>query len=107
MSKDSTSIYKILRTLQRWRGREDFEVELISAKQLKMEYADWEQLMIELQDSGYIKGIVYTQALSDIFPHICGPIKPRITMLGIEYLEENSLMKKAADTLKMIGEFIP
>lgn len=107
MGKDFTVIYKILRTLQKWRGREDFEVELISAKKMKMEYADWEQLMIELQDAGYIKGLVYTQTLSDMFPHICEPIKPRITMQGIEYLEENGFMKKAADTLKAIGEFIP
>ena len=107
MSKDFTVIYKILKTLQKWRGREDFEVELISAKRMKMEYADWEQLMIELQDAGYIKGLVYTQTLSDMFPHICEPIRPRITMRGIEYLEDNSFMKKAADALKVVGEFIP
>ena len=63
--------------------------------------------MIELQDSGYIKGLVYTQTLSDMFPHICEPIKPRITIRGIEYLEDNSFMKKAADALKAVGELIP
>lgn len=107
MSKDFTVIYKILKTLQKWRGREDFEVELISAKQMKMEYADWEQLMIELQDAGYIKGLACTQDLSDKFPHICEPIRVRIAMRGLEYMEENSFMKKAADALKAVGEFIP
>lgn len=29
MNKDFTVIYKILKTLQKWRGRENFEVELI------------------------------------------------------------------------------
>lgn len=107
MSKDFTVIYKILRTLQKWRGRENFEVELISAKAMKMEYEDWEQLMIELQEDGYIKGLVYSQCLTDMFPHIAEPIRPRITMKGIDFLNENEWMKKAAKALKSIGEFIP
>lgn len=107
MGKDFTVIYKILKTLQKWRGRENFSVKLISAGKMKMEFPDWEQLMIELQRSGYIDGIVYTQTLSDMFPHIVEPVTPRITMRGMEYLEENSLMKKAEEKLKLIGEFIP
>ena len=100
VSKDFTVIYKILRTLQKWRGRESFEVELISAKAMKMEYEDWEQLMIELQEDGYIKGLVYSQGLTDMFPHISEPICPEITIKGLEYLEENKFMRKAANMLK-------
>lgn len=107
MSKDFTAIYKILKTLQKWRGREDFSNELISAKAVGLSYESWEQLIIELQASGYINGITYTQSLTDKFPHITEPISPRITLTGIEFLEENSLMKKAASALKMIGEIIP
>lgn len=106
MGKDFKSIYKILRTLQKWRGREDFEVKLISADALKLEFVDWEQLMIELQESGYIKGLVYTQTMSDMFPHIVEPIHPRISLKGIEFLEENSLMRKAAEVLKLAGDIL-
>lgn len=107
MGKDYQTIYKILRTLQKWRGRESFDLSLISAKQMKLEHPDWEQLMIELQEGGYIKGLVYSQGLTDKFPHISEPITPRITMEGIAFLEENSRMAKAAEVLKTIGEFIP
>lgn len=107
MGKDYKTIYKILRTLQKWRGRESFDIALISAKQMKMEYEDWEQLMIELQESGYIKGLVYSQSLTDKFPHIAEPVTPRITLEGIAFLEENSRMAKAAEALKVIGEYIP
>lgn len=104
---DFKAIYKILRTLQKWRGREDFEPELISAKRLKMEYEDWEQLMIELQEGGYIKGLVYTKTLTDKWPHIAEPIEPRITLDGISFLQNNSDIQKAIEALKLVGEFIP
>jgi len=107
MGKDFTTICKILKTLQKYRGREDFEIELISANAMKMKFEGWEQLLIELQANGYIDGVVFTQTMSDKFPHIVEPIRPRITMRGIEFLEENGTMKKAANALKMIGEFIP
>ena len=107
MGKDYQTIYKILRTLQKWRGRENFDVALVSAKQMKMDYPDREQLMIELQEGGYIKGLVYSQGLTDQFPHLAEPITPRITLEGIAFLEENSRMAKAAEALKTIGEFIP
>lgn len=104
---DTMIICRILKTLQKWRGREDFEPELIAAGRMGLEYASWEQLIIELQRAGYIDGVVYVQTLSDKFPHIVEPLQPRITLKGIEYLEENSAMKRAADALRMIGEFIP
>lgn len=107
MGKDFKVIYKILKTLQKWRGREDFTNELISAKAVGLSYESWEQLIIELQKNGYIDGVIYTQSLTDKFPHIVEPITPRITLKGIEFLEENNLMKKAESALKMIGEFIP
>lgn len=107
MSKDFKAIYKILKTLQKWKGREDFSNELISAKSVGLSYESWEQLIIELQENGYINGVVYSQSITDKFPHLAEPITPRITLKGIEFLEENSLMKKAETALKMIGEFIP
>ncbi len=103
--KDNRIIYKILKTLDRFQGSEGFENELISAKQLKIPFEKWEQIVIQLQKSGYIEGIVYMQTLSDRFPHIAEPIKPNITIKGMEYLENNSTMNKAKEELKLIGEF--
>lgn len=100
------AIYKILRLLDRNNGREDFSYESISAKAVGMSYERWEQLMIELQLNGFIRGLVVDQTLSDKFPHIVEPIRPAITLKGMEYLSENSAMGKAKEALKMIGEIL-
>lgn len=100
------AIYKILKLLDKHKGDEDFDYELISAKAMKMKVSDWEQIMIELQMNGFIRGLVYTQDLTNKFPHIVEPIHPQITLKGMEYLANNNFMKKAADALKMVGEFI-
>lgn len=64
------SIYRILATLLKYAGREDFDNQLISAEKLKMSYSEWEQLMILLQKKGYVDGVIYMQTLSDRFPKV-------------------------------------
>lgn len=39
--------------------------------------------------------------------HIAEPIAPRITLKGMEYLSENTFMKKAANLVKGIKDTIP
>lgn len=99
-------IYKILRTLEKNMGNEDFEIKAISAEMLKISYERWEQLLIMLYDAGYINGIVVGQAVEDKFRHVVEPINPSITLKGLEYLSENSFMSKAKEALKMVGEII-
>ena len=42
---NSQVIYKILRLLDKYKGDESFDYELISASALKMKYAEWELLI--------------------------------------------------------------
>lgn len=107
MGKNFEVIYKILRHLDRFNGDDEISMEAISAKTLGIAEAKWEQILIELQINGYIRGLVYTQTMGDVFPHIVEPIRPRITLKGMEYLEENSFMKKAAGFLKGIKDITP
>lgn len=100
------TIYKILKQLDKYKGREDFDTALISAQAMGIEFAEWEQLVIALQKSGYIEGIIFTKTLSDKFHHIAEPIYPNITLKGMEYLAENSFMAKARDALKMVGDIV-
>ncbi len=100
-------IYKILRLLDKHKGDESFDYELISASAMKISFAEWEQLLIELQANGYIRGLTYTQTLSDKFPHLAEPIRPQITLAGMEFLAENGMMAKAKKALDMIGDIIP
>ncbi len=93
-------IYQILKTLDRHKGDEDFDDRAISSDTLKVPYAAWEQLMIELQRNGYVDGVVVSQTIEDKFPHIVEPIHPRITLKGMEYLVDNGMMKKIAGVIK-------
>ena len=99
-------IYKILKNLEKNMGNEEFEIESISAQQLKISYEQWEQLLIMLYDAGYITGIVVSQDMEEKFKHIIEPINPSITLRGMEYLASNSFMAKAKEALKMVGEII-
>lgn len=103
---ETKSIYRILAALAKYAGREDFDNRLISAEKLKLSYAEWEQLMILLQKKGYVEGVLYTQTLSDRFPKITDISRVSITLDGIEYVEENSTMKKIGEALKMAGEIL-
>ena len=93
-------IYRILKYLEASLDCEEFDVEAISPFRLDVTRERWEQILIMMQDNGYIKGIVATKNLGDMKRHIAEPICPEITIVGLEYLEENKLMRKAANMLK-------
>lgn len=99
-------IYKILKELEKSMGDEDFSEAEISAEKCKITYPRWEQLLIMMQDEGYIKGIATSKTTNEKYRHIARPFNPQITIKGLEYLEENSLMAKAKEALKMAGEII-
>lgn len=99
-------MYKILKMLEKNMGNEDFDIALISAEKLKISFGKWEQLLILMQDDGYIKGLVLSSDLSKVYRHIVEPIKPQITIKGLEYLAENAFMAKAKEALRMAGEIL-
>lgn len=100
-------IYRILKYLESVLDCVETDKAPISHQRLNVTYERWEQLMIMLQANGYVEGLVYTQTLDDDKPHLTEPIKPRITMKGLEYLSENNMMHKAARMLKGIKDSIP
>lgn len=93
-------IYRILRYLEQALDYEELDPSPISHTALGITHERWEQLLIMLQDSGYINGIVYVRTLSSDRAHITEPIRPNITLKGLEYLVDNSMMKKTGDLLK-------
>lgn len=102
-----TCIYKILKTLEKAMDYEEFDNSVISHERLNISYQRWEKIMIMLSQSGYLTGVVYDQTLSDYSPHLEKPIAPVITLKGLEYLSDNTLMKKAAKIAKGIKETVP
>lgn len=99
-------IYKILKELEKSMGNENFQIENISSEKLKIPFEKWEQLLILMQDEGYIKGLVLTNEIGQMYKHIAEPKKPQITLKGLEYLADNSLMSKAKEAFKLAGEII-
>lgn len=99
-------IYKILRTLEKNMGNEQFSVSSISAEKMGIPFNRWEQLMIMMQDEGYIRGIVFSRSIEDRYRHISEPIFPEITIKGLEYISQNTFMAKAKELLKLTGEII-
>lgn len=100
-------IYKILKALEKAMDYDEFDVDQISHTRLNISYQRWEKILIMLANSGYIDGIIFDQCSGDYSPHIEQPIRPAITLKGLEYLSDNTLMKKAANIAKGIKEMVP
>ncbi len=100
-------IYKILKHLESSMDFESVDINPISHTRLNISRIRWEEILIMLYKSGYITGIVADQTYSDYSPRIVEPITPRITLNGLEYLQENSMMKKAYKAIKGIKDIAP
>ena len=79
---------KILQILDDNAGNEDFDFDEISAETIGISETKWEQVLISLQESGYIKGLTVVKLLGEKFSHIRGGVYPNITLEGMEYLAE-------------------
>ena len=98
-------IYKILKHLEKSLDFEEPDHTPIEAESLKITEPKWARLMKMLVDDGYIKGVLVANYPEMSYP-LVKLVNPTITLKGIEYLKENSLMKKASDLAKGIAEII-
>lgn len=98
-------IYRILRILEKAMDCEEFDRHMISAEALGLSEARRTAILKMLAENGYVQGL-------DISKGLQGDVtismrRPEITLKGLEYLEENSLMKKAAALAKGIKDIVP
>ena len=98
---DFRIIYKILRILQKSMDLEEFDKSRISAEILGLSIPKWNRIMAMLLNEGYISGGETWNAMDCGYPKVA-LTRPELTLKGLEYLEENSLMRKAADLAKGI-----
>lgn len=83
----------------------EFDIHLISAEKLGISQERWCRYMEMMADVGYIKGI-------EMYVDITGELNVdakdmRITLKGLEYLQENSIMQRMYNAAKGIKEVIP
>lgn len=106
MLEDFRTIYRILSILQKSLDFEAIDVQRLSADNLAITEPKRKALLDMLLKNGYIEGFQVIQYIGDPIPSLEGLENIRITLKGLEYLEENSLMQKAARLAKGIAEVI-
>ena len=98
-------IYRILKTLEASMDSEEFDYHAISADVLHISEQRWLSILRMLASAGLIEG-VYIDI--DAAGHLSSSMsRPRLTLKGLEYLSENSLMQRAMKMAKGIKDSIP
>lgn len=68
-------------------------------------YAYWANIMLELVNHGYVRGVTVLEDMGGDL--IVNDIDPAITMEGVEFLQENSMMKRALKFLQDTKSALP
>ena len=94
-------IYRILSILHKAMDLEEWDSKLLSPEALGISLPMWSRLMAMLLKEGYITGREEWGTFDVGYPKV-KLMRPEIPLKGLEYLEENGLMKKAGEMLKEI-----
>lgn len=105
--EEFTIIYRILRELRAAMDCEEEDPNRLNPERLKTTLEKRNSLLLLLEKDGYISGVHSIAYIGDAAPIVNIPPMPRITLKGLEYLQENTMMQKAARALKGIRDFLP
>ena len=86
-------------------GLPEFDIMQVGPDSLKVSQERWCRYLEMMADVGYIKGVTYR--LNVIGETIVDAKNIRITLKGLEYLQENSIMRKFYNTAKGVVDIIP
>ncbi len=103
---DFKLIYRILKYLQLSLDIDEPDFSPISADALGMTQAKWSRIMKMLANDGFICGLCIVDVNNAPYPFVQITKSTSLTLKGMEYLEENSLMQKAAKIAKGVVEVI-
>lgn len=99
------AVYKILSALEKAMDCPEFDMSQIGPEKLKVSNERWARYIEMMADVGYIKGVnVYQDITGET---IIDSDDIRITLKGLEYLQENSIMQKIYKAAKGISEINP
>lgn len=97
-------IYRILSELEKSMDMKKCNLDRISYEQFGITEERWNRYIEMLVNEKYIKGVTITENIFGDTIVNCDKIK--LTLKGLEYLHENSTMKKTANAIKGIVEII-
>lgn len=102
--EDFKIIVRLLAAIQASEESPVFNTALVDAKVLHTTEAKRDGLAIKLQKAGYIEGLITTEDIDNAPDAVLwGMSKPSVTLAGLEYMQENSAVRKAVDELKQTG----
>ena len=97
-------IYKILKKLEKAMDLDEFSIDDVSAEVLKISESRWAAIIEMLCENGDIAGVTVQRSVDGEIQ--ISESSLRITLKGLEYLSDNSFMKKAANVAKGIIETV-
>lgn len=106
MSEANKLIYKILKALRDSMSADEFDEKRLEPERLGTDKNTRDAVLVQLLHAGYIEGPQEIQSISDTKSTLTDFQYTKITLAGLEYLEENSWMQKAARLAKGIVETI-
>ena len=105
MSNYSTNIYQILKAIDISYENQDFNAETtLDLEKLEISQHRLDLILENLSDDGYLTGVNVIKFMGGSGIKFTNP---KLTTLGMLFLENNSDMKKAYSTLKEIRGWIP
>ncbi|MDP0506858.1 MAG: YjcQ family protein [Fusobacterium sp. JB019] len=100
------TVYRILKIIDLSRDKEDFNFDKeFDLEKLEIDEKRFEDILETLNENGYIKGIKISRSINGA--STISISSPRLTLDGMEYLEENTVMKNVYKALKEAKEWIP
>lgn len=97
-------IYKILNLIEKSMDYPEFDREALKAERFAISEERFIKILYAIIREGYIEGITMKIGVDGYV--LINISSPSLTVKGMEYLTENSVMKKIADAAKGIKETI-
>lgn len=98
------AVYKILSVLEKSMDLEEVNMELLDHNALGVTKQRWNRYIEMMLDVGYIKGASIRKDITGNLRVECNDL--RITLNGLEYLQENSIMHRMYNAANGIKEVI-
>ena len=99
------AVYRILSELEKAMDDNECDISQFDHEQLGVSYNRWIKYIQMMQEAGYIKGAEIKINLYDDI--LFDGSEMEITLKGLEYLTENSIMQRMYKTAKKIKDITP
>lgn len=99
------AVFRILSALESAMDEPSFDIGVIGPDVLGVSEERWARYIEMMNDVGYVKGVTVSTQMR--VGTVVNARNIRITLKGLEYLQENSIMQKMYRAAKGISDLIP